>query len=75
MPPATYSNLTISTIDTEGNTTTRTASNDIVVARSHIVRVSEFTHTTDNGGDGGDGGDDDGNSNVEDPQEKPDIDW
>lgn len=75
LPPATYSNLTISTIDTDGNTTTRTASNDIVVARSHIVRVSEFTHTTDNGGDGGDGGDDDGNSNVEDPQEKPDIDW
>ena len=69
LPPATYSNLTISTIDTEGNTTTRTASNSIVVARSHITRVSEFTHTADNGGGGG------GSSNVEDPQEKPNIDW
>lgn len=69
LPPATYSNLTISTIDTEGNTTTRTASNSIVVARSHITRVSEFTHTADNGGGGC------GSSNVEDPQEKPNIDW
>ncbi len=68
LPPATYSNLTISTIDTDGKVTTRTASNSIVVTRSHITRVSEFTHTADNGGGGG-------SSNVEDPQEKPNIDW
>lgn len=69
LPPATYSNLTISTTDTDGNVTTRTASNSIVVTRSYITRVSEFTHTADNGGGGG------GSSNVEDPQEKPNIDW
>ena len=45
LPSGTYSNLSIRTIDDNGTLTTRTAKNDITVTRSHIVPVSQFTHT------------------------------
>lgn len=45
LPAGTYSNLSIRTIDDNGTLTIRTAKNDITVTRSHIVPVSQFTHT------------------------------
>ncbi len=45
LPAGTYSNLSIRTIDDNGTLTIRTAKNDITVNRSHIVPVSQFTHT------------------------------
>ncbi len=44
LPPATYENLQIRTIDTDGNITVRKATKPIEVTRSHIVPVSEFSH-------------------------------
>lgn len=46
LPPGTYHNLSVQTIDDTGMLTTRTATNDITVVRSQITRVSEFTHNT-----------------------------
>lgn len=44
LPPATYENLQIRTIDADGNITVRKATKPIEVTRSHIVPVSEFSH-------------------------------
>lgn len=74
LPPATYTHLSITTIDTAGNSTTLTASNPVTITRSVITPVSEFTHSSSGGGGGG-GGSDSDDSQLEDPNEKPEIDW
>lgn len=68
LPPDTYQSLKITTFDSNGNSTSLTATNPITIERSCITVVSPFTHSATGGG-----GDDD--SNLEDPQEKPEIDW
>ncbi len=79
LPPKTYSNLKITTTDTAGGTTTLTAANPITITRSAITPVSIFTHdgNGEGGGDDDDGGDsgNDGDNKIEDPEEKPEIDW
>ena len=44
LPPGRHSNLTITTIDNVGNMIVHTAMNDVVIERSKIHTVSEFTH-------------------------------
>lgn len=44
LPPGTHENLIITTTDSDGNVTTRTATSDVVIERSKIHAVSEFSH-------------------------------
>lgn len=46
LPPGTYHNLSVQTIDDTGTLTNRTATKEITISRSQITTVTEFTHTT-----------------------------
>lgn len=79
VPPQTYSQLSITTTDTDGKSTTVTTNDSVVIERSKITPVSVFTHTGESSGGGGDdggGGDSgDGNNSLEDPDENEDKEW
>ena len=66
LPPNIYNSLTITTIDSNGKSTTLTSSNPITIERSGITVVSAFSHKP-NGGNS--------DSDLENPQEKPEIGW
>ena len=66
LPPDIYNSLTITTIDSNGKSTTLTSSNPITIERSGITVVSAFSHKP-NGGNS--------DSDLENPQEKPEIGW
>lgn len=46
LPPGTYHDLSVQTIDDTGTLTNRTATKEITINRSQITTVTEFTHTT-----------------------------